>query len=135
MARDPITISSEAFLSDACRLMKDNDIRRLPVIDGGKLVGILTWSDMREALPFGADSSAIFEQNHPVAKMLVSQIMTPDPITVTPVTTIDQAAQIMLQHKISGMPVVLGDKMIGIITDSDILRILVAETAGWSARV
>ena len=72
MTRDPITVSSESFLSDAGRLMENNDIRRLPMIDDGKLVGILTWSDMRAALPFGATSFAIFGQDHPVAKMLVS---------------------------------------------------------------
>jgi acetoin utilization protein AcuB len=114
--------------------MEDNDFRRLPVIDDGKLVGILTWSDICKALPFGASPSAIFGQDYLVAKMLVSQVMTPDPIAVTPLTTIDQAAQIMLQHKISGLPVVLGDKVIGIITESDMLRILVTETAGWTAR-
>jgi CBS domain-containing protein len=61
--------------------------------------------------------------------------MMPDPIAVTPLTTIDQAAQIMLQHRISCLPVMLGDKVIGIITEGDMLRILVTETAGWAARV
>jgi CBS domain-containing protein len=61
--------------------------------------------------------------------------MTRDPVTVTPLSTIDQAAQIMLDHKIGTLPVVLDGRVLGIITETDLFRILVTETAGWSARI
>jgi acetoin utilization protein AcuB len=135
MTPDPITVSSDTFLSDACRLMVDHEIRRLPVVDDGKLVGILSWSDVREALPPGMSSSDIFEQDCQLELTQVGQVMTRDPITLTPLATIDQAAQIMLEHKIGSLPVALDGKVLGIITESDLFRLLVTETAGWSARI
>jgi len=125
MTRDPITITSDTALPHAHRLMQDHSIRRLPVVDEGVLVGIITLGDVREAEPSDATSLSIFELNYLLAKLPVSDIMTSNPITVTPITTIARAAQLMLEHKVGGLPVVDRGKLVGIITESDIFRMLV----------
>lgn len=125
MTRDPVTITSDTALPYAHRLMQDHKIRRLPVVEEGVLVGIITLGDIREAEPSDATSLSIFELNYLLAKLPVSDIMTPDPITVTPITTIARAAQLMLEHKVGGLPVVDRGKLVGIITESDIFRLLV----------
>jgi CBS domain-containing protein len=125
MTRDPITIERETTLPEAHRLMKDHSIRRLPVVDGGKLVGIVTLGDIREAEPSDATSLSIFELHYLLAKLRASKFMTRELITVTPLTTMDRAAQIMLEHKIGGLPVLERGKLVGIITESDIFRMLV----------
>jgi len=135
MTPDPITVSADTLLSDACCTMVDHEIRRLPVVEDGKLVGILTWSDVRGTLPADACSSDIFARDDIGETTRVGEIMTRDPVTLTPLSTIDQAAQIMLDHKIGTLPVVLDGSVLGIITETDLFRILVTETAGWSARI
>jgi CBS domain-containing protein len=105
--------------------MMDHSIRRLPVVDDGRLVGIVTLGDIREAEASDATSLSIFELHYLLAKLRVSEFMTRDPITVSPAALIDRAAQIMLEHKIGGLPVVERGKLVGIITESDIFRMLV----------
>lgn len=125
MTPEPITVSSQASMPEAYRLMKDEAIRRLPVVDEGKLVGIVTLGDVREASASDATSLSIFELNYLLAMLPVGEIMTPDPITVTSTTAISRAAQLMLEHKVAGLPVVDHGKLVGIITESDIFRMLV----------
>jgi len=125
MTRDPIVITPETTLPEAHRIMAEHKIRRLPVVDNGKLVGIVTRGDIREASPSDATSLSIFELNYLLAKLAVKQIMTRKPVTVKPGTTVERAAQIMLEHKIGGLPVVEGGNLVGIITESDIFRMLV----------
>ncbi len=127
MTPNPITIDVKTTLPDAHKLMKESRIRRLPVVDHGKLVGILTLGDIREASPSDATSLSIFELNYLLARLTVDTIMTGDPIVIEPTATIRQAAQIMLEHKIGGLPVVQDEKLVGIITESDIFRVLVLE--------
>ncbi len=127
MTPNPITIDIKTTLPEAHKLMKECHIRRLPVVDHGKVVGILTQGDIREASPSDATSLSIFELNYLLAKLNVEKIMTRDPITIAPTSTIREAAQIMLDHKIGGLPVIEGDKLVGIITESDIFRVLVQE--------
>ena len=130
MTSDPITVTPETTLPDAHRLMKEHHIRRLPVVDEGKLVGIVTWGDIREASPSDATSLDIFELHTLLDRLPVRQIMTHDPITVHPITTIARTAQLMLEHKVGGLPVVdRRRRLVGIITESDIFRVLVLGTA------
>lgn len=135
MTRDPFTVSTETLLSDACRTMVDEEIRRLPVVEDGRLVGILSWSDLRAALTTRDCSSDILTQDHQLASTRVREIMTRNPVALTPLATVDEAAQTMLDHKISSLPVVLDGRVLGIITESDLFRILTTETAGWSTRI
>jgi acetoin utilization protein AcuB len=109
--------------------MQDNDIRRLPVVEHGRVVGIVTWGDIREASASDATSLTVFELAYLLKKLLVGKIMTPRPITVTPTTTISRAAQLMMEHKIGGLPVVENGKLVGILTESDIFRMLVIANA------
>jgi CBS domain-containing protein len=89
-------------------------------------VGIVTLGDLREARPSPATSLSIYELNYLLAKLTVGQVMTHNPLTVSPHTPIPTAARIMLEHKVSGLPVVDENKRpLGIITESDIFRMLI----------
>ncbi len=127
MTPSPITISPNTTLPEAARLMKECNIHRLPVVDEGRLVGIVTLGDIREASPSDAHSLTIYELNYLIARLTVGEIMTRDPITVTPEMSIEAAARLMLEHKIGGLPVMEGDRLVGIITETDIFRLLVSE--------
>jgi len=127
MTANPITVAPKTSLGRANRLMKENHIRRLPVIDHGQLVGIVTLGDLREASPSDATSLSIFEIHYLLAKLTIEDIMTKDPVSVAPDATIYEAAQIMLQNKIAGLPVVDQGQVVGIITESDIFRMVVQE--------
>lgn len=127
MTPDPITIGPNTTLPEANRLMKECGIRRLPVVDNGRLVGIVTLGDVREASPSTATSLSIYELNYLLSRLTVEKIMTRDPITIAPETSLEAAARLMLEHKIGGLPVVDGAKVVGIITESDIFRLLVTE--------
>lgn len=127
MTPDPITIGPDTTLPEADRLMKECGIRRLPVVENGRLVGIITLGDVREASPSNATSLSIYELNYLISRLTVGTMMTQDPITITPDTSIEAAARLMLEHKIGGLPVVDGTRVVGIITESDIFRLLITE--------
>ncbi len=131
MSKKVITVDPETALPDAHRLMKINHIRRLPVVDKKeKLLGIVTIGDIREASPSDATTLSVWELHYLLSKLTVGKIMTPDPITVRRDTTIRDAAKLMLDNKIGGLPVVDEEnKVVGIITESDIFRLLVEELA------
>ncbi len=127
MTPDPVSIDPSTTLPEAHRLMKECNIRRLPVVEKGKLVGIVTLGDVREASPSNATALSIYELNYLLAHLTVGEIMKRDPFTVEPDTSIEAAARLMLEHKIGGLPVVDGARLVGIITESDIFRLLVLE--------
>ncbi len=127
MTPNPITVVPKTTLPDAHRLMKESAIRRLPVVDHGRLVGIVTLGDVREAQPSDATTLSIYELNYLLSKLTVDKIMTREPLTISPGATIRDAAQVMLEHKIGGLPVMEGERLVGIITESDIFRVLAQE--------
>ncbi len=127
MTPNPITIQPKTTLPEAHRLMQQSHIRRLPVVHNGRLVGIVTLGDVREASPSDASSLSIYELHYLLAKLTVESIMTREPLTISPQASIRQAAQIMLEHKIGGIPVIEGERLVGIITESDIFRVLAQE--------
>ena len=113
-------------VGDAYNLMMKHGIRRLPVLKKEELVGIVTLGDLREARPSPATSLSIYELNYLLGKLTVGEVMTHHPYTVTPDTGIEKAARIMLERKVSGLPVVDDHgKAVGIITESDIFRMLI----------
>lgn len=125
MTPNPIVIDPQTSILDALHIMKEKKVRRLPVVAHGKLVGIVTEKDLRESPSLRATSLSIFELNYLLAKTPVSEVMTKDPITVTPDTTIEDAAVIMRDNQISGLPVVEDGKVVGIVTETDIFDMLV----------
>ena len=125
MTRDVITITPETTLPEAHRLMIKNKIRRLPVVQDGQLIGIITRGDVRGAEPSEATSLSIWELNYLLAQLSIDEIMTREPVAISPEATIQDAAQLMLDHKISGLPVVDEQtQVVGIITESDIFRLV-----------
>lgn len=128
MTPDPITIAPDTTLPEAHRLMMAHSIRRLPVIENGRLVGIVTLGDVRGAEPSGATSLSIWEVNYLLSKLRIDEIMTPRPFTISADATLGEAAQMMLKYKVSGLPVVdENQKVVGIITESDIFRMVVRD--------
>jgi acetoin utilization protein AcuB len=125
MTAEPVFATPYMTLPDALQLMKEQNIRRLPICEKGKLIGIVTRGDLRGAQPSDATSLSIFELHYLVGRITLAQIMTRHPAWVTPTTTIQEAASIMLQQKISGLPVMEHDRLVGIITESDIFRLVV----------
>ncbi len=107
--------------------MMEQNVRRLPVVWQEKLVGILTYGDIREAKPSDANTLSIYELNLLLDHLLVKAIMTPDPLCVSPNATIGDAAQIMLEHKFGGLPVVENERLVGLITETDFCRLIVSE--------
>ncbi len=128
MTRDVITITPDTSLYEAHRLMSEKRIRRLSVVDHGKLVGLVTLGDMRSAEPSAASSLSVWELNNLLAKLKVAEIMTREPTTIGQEATISTVAEIMLEKKFSGLPVIDEQgKLVGIITESDIFRLVVRE--------
>lgn len=125
MSKNPVTISPKATLPEAHNLMRERKVRRLPVIDHDKVVGIISLTDVLEAKPSDATTLSIYELNYLLAKLTVAKIMTKQVMTVSPDTSIGDAARMMLDYKIGGLPVVDGEKLVGIITESDIFRMVV----------
>lgn len=127
MSSPVTTITLDMPIPDAHQMMKDKGIRRLPVVDKhDKLVGIVTIGDVREARPSDASTLSIWEMNYLLSKLKVEKVMTKNPLTVKPDAPIIDAAQIMLEKKISGVPVVDdAGNLVGILTESDIFRMLV----------
>lgn len=126
MTKNVVTVTTHATLPDAHKIMKERKIRRLPVVDdNGHLVGIITRGDVREASPSDATTLSIYELNYLLAKLTVDKIMTRNPLTVTPDTLVKDAARLMLEHKIGGLPVIENNQVVGIITESDIFRVMV----------
>jgi acetoin utilization protein AcuB len=126
MTHDVITITPETTLPEAHKLMTDYRIRRLPVMKDGRLVGIVTRGDIRGAEASDATSLSVWELNYLLSKLKIKEIMTHHPIVISQEATIDEAAQVMLENKISGLPVVdYHGELVGIITESDIFRIVV----------
>ncbi len=126
MTRDPVTISDDTSMLKAIHIMKEHRFRRLPVVDAaGGLVGIITDRDLKEAAPSKATSLDVHELYYLLGELTVKDIMSKNPITVSQDDTVERAAQVMLEHTISGLPVLgAGGGLVGIITQSDIFRAL-----------
>ncbi len=125
MNSDVITVSGSSTLPDAYWLMLDNDVRRLPVVKDGVLVGIVTLEDLRRMDPIEAAGFDIIRISDMLAKLPIRQLMTKNPKTIAPAESLVKAAQLMLRNKISTLPVLDGDELVGIITESDIFRAFV----------
>lgn len=129
MNKKVITVDVDDSMQEATRLLKEHNIRMLPVMKKGKLVGIVTDRDLKEASASDATTLEIHELLYLLIKIKVKEIMTKNPITVPPDYTIEETAQILLEKKISGVPVVdQKGKIVGTITQTDIFKALISLT-------
>jgi acetoin utilization protein AcuB len=120
MTSNPYTVSQDATIADAMELMRTKKIGRVPVVKNGKLVGIITKGKLLEVSPSPATTLSIFEINYLLSKTKVESIMTKDVVTVAPGDLLEEAAVKMREFDISGLPVVEGGKLVGIITETDV---------------
>lgn len=127
MSSPALTITPDTPFQDALKLMHERKIRRLPVVDrNGKLVGIVSERDLLHAAPSPATSLSVWELNYLLWKLTVKDLMATKVLTVTPDALLQEAATIMLEKKIGGLPVVDQDqKVVGVITETDIFKALV----------
>ena len=134
MSKDPVVADVNDSMQRATDLMKKNQIRFLPVIKSGKLVGVLTDRDLKRASASDATTLEIHELLYLLSKIKISDIMSKSPVSIQEDATIEEAAEILLTKKISGLPV-LGrdDALKGVITQSDLFRALVSLT-GFQGR-
>jgi acetoin utilization protein AcuB len=125
MTKEPFTVESEDLAIRAAHKMQAGGFRRLPVVSDGKLVGIVSERDLRE------------HRGH-LEQIKINGVMTENPITVTPTTTVEEAAQIMLERQVGGLPVVAEGRLVGIVSASDILRAfldVMGASHGGSSRI
>ncbi len=124
MSHPVITVTPDVSIVDALDIMRRERIRRMPVVDKrGHLVGIVTEKDILNASPSSATSLSVWEINYLISKITVAEVMTKDVITVDENTCLEEAARIMADNKIGGLPVMRGDKVVGIITESDLFKV------------
>ena len=126
MTKQPLTVPVDTPVVEARRTMLEHRIRHLLVTDGGRLAGIVTDRDIRLNMPSPATSLSVWEINYLLARMTVGSVMTKSVITVDPNRNVVEAARIMLDHKIGALPVVDGGTIIGIMTETDIMRAFAA---------
>ncbi len=125
MTAPPITTSPDTPVLEARQLMIEKRIRHLLITEGPQLCGIITDRDIRLNLPSPATSLSVWEINYLLARMTVASAMTKSVVTVDPRCDARTAAQLMLEHKIGALPVVDGGALVGIITETDLLRAFV----------
>ena len=126
MSSPAITVSPDTTLPAANALMKEKEIRHLPVLEKGRLVGIVSRGDLREASISASINADQYELHFLLNKLTVGKLMTRKVRTVTPDALVVDAADLMTEHKIAGLPVVDAEgAVIGIVTESDLLKMLV----------
>jgi acetoin utilization protein AcuB len=127
MSTNPITVETGNSMMEATKLLKENDIRFLPVMEKGKLVGILTDGDLKRASASDATSLDVHELMYLLSELKIKDIMTKHPITVPSDYTLEETAEILSENKISGVPVVdNGGKVVGVITEIDLFRAMIS---------
>src|SRR5512143_989919 len=125
MTKKVVILYPDDYLSDAIALMREHDIRHLPVMRNDKLKGILSDRDIKEFSPSKATSLDIYELHYLLAKTKVSEVMKQKVITTAPDTPVEEAAMVLLDKNIGCLPVLEQGRLVGIITDKDIFRSLV----------
>jgi len=127
MTSDVVTIDEDTSMMKAFQIMKENSIRRLPVMRQGKLIGIVTDRDIKDASPSKATTLVIHELYYLLSELKIKDIIKKNIITIGPEETVEKATVKMLEHRISGLPVVDDSgSVVGIITQRDISKVLVS---------
>jgi len=123
MQAELITITPETTLPEALRLVQRRGVRHLPVVENGNLVGIVSDRDLKRAMPSAATSLSAQELNYLLDRVKVGEFMTRGVITIAPMFPVEEAARIMVTEKISALPVTEGGRLVGIVTETDVLRL------------
>jgi acetoin utilization protein AcuB len=127
MSKDVITVEPEDSMQQAISLMKEHKIRMLPVLQQGKLVGVVSDTDLKRASASDATMLDVHEMLYLISKIKIKDIMTKEPFTVSPDCTVEETAELLMEHKISGVPVVEeGGKVVGVITRDDLFKVLIS---------
>jgi len=123
MSKPPITVRSDVGVDEALHLMHNENIRRLPVVDKhGEMVGIVSELDLLKVSPSPATSLSVYEIPYLLSKIKMKDVMTTDIVSVTEDTALEDAARVMADNKIGGLPVMRGDKVVGMITETDLFK-------------
>jgi len=129
MSKPVITVDVNDSMDKAIKLLKQHDINMLPVMEKGRLVGIVADRDLKKASASNATSLEIHELLYIISTIKVKELMTKDPITVPYDYTVEETAQVLLKHKISGVPVIDREgEMVGAITQTDLFRLIISLT-------
>jgi acetoin utilization protein AcuB len=123
MSRPVITVTPDDPINDVLAMFRKEHIRRAPVINKGKLVGIVSETDLLNASPSDVTTLSIWEMNYLLSKVTVKRVMSKKVITVDVDTPIEEAARIMADNKIGGMPVMNNGRLVGMITETDLFKI------------
>ena len=125
MTPNPVTLQADVPINDALALMRENNVRRVPVVNKkGKLVGVITHNDLMQAAPSPVTSLSMWEVTYLLSKITVQEVMKKDFVTATEDMPLEEAARLVAERKISCLPVLRGEELVGIITESDIFRVL-----------
>jgi acetoin utilization protein AcuB len=125
MTRNPVTATPEMSVAEASALMKREKVHRLPVLDKDKkLVGIISEKDILYASPSPVSSLSIHEMAYLLSQLTVKKLMTRDVVTIKKDTTVEEAARLMVDQDLSSLPVIEDGKLIGIVSKSDLFKIL-----------
>lgn len=127
MTPNLITITPQTTLPSVRQLMRDHHLHHLPVVNKDKLVGVVTWHDIHRAEAWDGVDFGGYELNSLLDQLSAKEFMSYKPITISPDATIEEAARLILEHKIGGLPVVEDDKLIGIITATDFCRLFILQ--------
>lgn len=130
MTANPVTVTPDVSISAAFGIMKEQSFRRLPVVKGGKLIGIVTEKELQQVSPSKATTLSVFELNYLLEKTTIKDAMSKDPITVQDDDLIEKAALLMRTNKVGALPVLHGERLVGIITESDIFDAFI-DTMGF----
>lgn len=133
MAADPATVAPMDSLQRVIELLRRRDIRAVPVVEDGRLVGIVTDRDVRQVAPAYPLFRDEVEIRHYTEHLTVTAAMTADPMTVTPATPLVEAAKILETYRISSLPVVEGARVVGMLSVTDLLRVFVAQNTELAA--
>ena len=140
MTKNPVTVHDDVTVTDARKIMQREKVHRLPVLDKkGQLMGIVTEKDLLYASPSPASTLDVYEMAHLLSKLKVGSVMTRKVITIDEDTTVEDAARVMSDNNIGGLPVMRKGQLVGIITESDLFKMFIelfgARTKGIRATV
>jgi acetoin utilization protein AcuB len=123
MSRHPLTVTPDTKVDDALKRMREEKVRRFPVVDNkGKLVGIVSDKDLLYAAPSPATSLSIYELHYLYSRIKIKEVMTSKVVTVDESSPIEEAARIMVDNRVGGLPVMRDGELVGLITETDIFK-------------